>query len=148
MKKNILMLLLACCLCFKVSAQDNAQIESAVLDYVEGFYEGDTTRISRSVHADLSKFGYSYDKDSQSYKGHSMTFDGAIDFALDVKHNSDYAAPPNATKRIEILDAQDKIANVKLTAYWGIDYLLLAKYDNKWMVTKVLWQSLEVSNKE
>ncbi len=143
MKEFILIPLLACCFCLEVTAQDNAQIESAVLDYVGGFYEGDTLRISRSINPDLSKFGYSYEKDSQSYKGHAMTFNGAIDFALDVKNNSDYAAPPDAIKKVEILDAQDKIACVKLTAYWGIDYLLLAKYDNKWMVTKVLWQSIQ-----
>lgn len=143
MKRIILMLLLAVCFCFKASAQEKTQIENAVLDYVEGFYEGDTTRITRSINLDLSKFGYGYDEDSKSYKGYPMSFDDAINYALDVKNNSDYAAPPNAIKRIEILDAQDKIASVKLTAYWGIDYLLLAKYDNKWMVTKVLWQSIQ-----
>lgn len=143
MKKLMLLLLLTGCFCFEANAQDTALIESAVLDYVEGFYEGDTARISRSIHPDLSKFGYSYQKDSLNYKGHLMTFDRAIGYALDVKKNPEYAAPPNAVKKIEILDAQDKIANVKLTAYWGIDYLLLAKYDGKWMVTKVLWQTVQ-----
>jgi hypothetical protein len=35
----------------------------------------------------------------------------------------------------------DQTASAKLTASWGIDYLLLAKYDGRWMITHVLWQT-------
>jgi hypothetical protein len=34
----------------------------------------------------------------------------------------------------------DQTASAKLTAQWGIDYLLLARYDGRWMITHVLWQ--------
>lgn len=125
-------------------AQNNAGIERAALDYIEGFYEGDTTKIKRSIHPDLSKFGYGRDKKTKKYKkGNSMSYDRAIDFAREVANNPKWAAPKDAVKKIEILDVQDKIACVKLTLYWGIDYLLMAKNDNKWMITKVLWQSVD-----
>ncbi len=123
-------------------AQDMEKIRSAVSDYVEGFYDGDTTKIIRSINPDLSKRGYGINDETGEYKTHIMTYERAIGFARDVMEKPEYAAPEGAVRKIEILDAQDKIACVKLTAYWGIDYLLLAKYENKWMVTKVLWQSL------
>ena len=123
-------------------AQEEEKIRNAVADYVEGFYDGDTTKIIRSINPDLSKRGYSINAETGGYKTHVMTYERAIGFARDVMEEPKYAAPEGAVRKIEILDAQDKIASVKLTAYWGIDYLLLAKYEDKWMVTKVLWQSL------
>ena len=50
-------------------------------------------------------------------------------------------APATAPKEIEILDVADQTAAAKLTAWWGIDYLQLAKYDGRWMIVHVLWQS-------
>jgi hypothetical protein len=50
-------------------------------------------------------------------------------------------APATAPKDIIVFDVLDQTASAKLTAYWGVDYLLLAKRDGRWMVTHVLWQS-------
>ena len=47
----------------------------------------------------------------------------------------------NAPKDIAIYDVQDQTASAKLTAWWGTDYLLLAKENGRWMITHVLWQS-------
>ena len=32
-------------------------------------------------------------------------------------------------------------ASAKLTAWWGTDYLLLARYEGRWMIRQVLWQT-------
>ena len=40
-----------------------------------------------------------------------------------------------------IFDVQDQTASAKLTAWWGTDYLLLARYDGRWMIREVLWQT-------
>jgi len=32
-------------------------------------------------------------------------------------------------------------ATVKLVAVWGIDYMHLAKFDGKWMIVNIIWQS-------
>jgi hypothetical protein len=50
--------------------------------------------------------------------------------------------PANAPKDIVLLDVQDQTAAAKLTAYWGTDYFLLAKYDGRWMIRHVMWQTL------
>jgi hypothetical protein len=42
---------------------------------------------------------------------------------------------------VEVYDVQNQTASAKLTAFWGTDYLLLGKYDGKWMISSVLWQS-------
>ena len=143
MRKFTLVPLLLFSICFHSYGQDTKGIERAALDYIEGFYEGDTSKIIRSIHPKLSKYGYSIDKKTEAYKGHPMSYEKAVDFAREVLTHPEWAAPKDAVQKIEILDAQDQIANVKLTVYWGIDYLLMAKEDGKWMITKVLWQSLD-----
>lgn len=119
--------------------QDKVKIKRAALDYIEGFYEGDTIKIKRSIHPELSKLGFG--RKSKGSKQHIMSYEKAIGFARDVANDPQLAASSDAVKKIEILDAQDKIACVKLTVYWGVDYLLMAKYGDKWMITKVLWQA-------
>ena len=49
--------------------------------------------------------------------------------------------PPNAVKDIVLYDVQDQTASAKLTAWWGTDYLLLAKEKGRWTILQVLWQS-------
>jgi hypothetical protein len=46
-----------------------------------------------------------------------------------------------APRQVTILDILDQTASVKLVASWGIDYMHLAKYDGRWMIVNVLWQS-------
>ena len=44
-------------------------------------------------------------------------------------------------KRVELLDALDQTAAVKVYAWWGSDYLLMAKYEGEWTIVNVLWQT-------
>ena len=121
-------------------AQDTAGVRAAVLDYVEGFYQGDSTRLVRSVRPDVYKYGFWRHRDSTSYSGSQMTWPEFHAYANRVKARGT-GAPPNAPKGIDIFEVQDQTAAAKLTAWWGTDYLLLGKYDGRWMITHVLWQS-------
>ena len=122
------------------AAADREQVRQAVLDYVEGFYEGDTTRLVRSVRPEVYKYGFSRHRDSTNYRGMQMQWRGFHDYANRVKA-SDKPTPPTAPKEITLFDVQDQTASAKLTAWWGTDYLLLGKYDGRWMISSVLWQS-------
>src|SRR5690349_1523974 len=56
------------------TAADRAAVRAAVLDYVDGFYEGDSTKHVRSVAQDVYKYGYS--KRGEAYSGSQMTWAG------------------------------------------------------------------------
>ena len=125
----------------RVTAKDREDVRRAVLDYVEGFYEGDTTKLQRSLRPELAKYGFWKAKDSTQYAGSQMTYAEALAYARRVRLQN-RPTPPTAPKRVELLDVQDQTASAKLTAWWGTDYLLLAKHDGRWMISHVLWQSL------
>jgi hypothetical protein len=121
------------------TAQDKKEVERALLDYIEGFYEGDTVKLSRSV-ADYSvKYGYWKDDKTNRYAGEAMSHKEMIDYAVGIKaKNRQRKLTP--LEKTQIFEIQESIASAKVTAWWGIDYVLLEKIDNKWMIRMVLWQ--------
>ncbi len=127
----------------RASAQPTADREGvrrAVLDYVEGFYEGDTAKLARSVRPDVVKYGYSKPRGESAYRGEPMPWSEFLSYAKSVKERG-RPTPATAPKDIVIFDVADQTAAAKLTAWWGIDYFHLAKFDGRWMITQVLWQS-------
>lgn len=122
------------------TAEDSAGVRRAVADYVEGFYEGDSTKHVRSVRPDVFKYGFWLPRDSTRYQGEAMPWSEFLDYTRRMRARG-AKAPATATKEIQLLDVQNMTAAAKLTAVWGTDYLLLGKYDARWMVSSVLWQS-------
>lgn len=118
---------------------DREAVKQTVLDYVEALYEADSSRIERSVHRDLFKLGFERDK-AGAYKPYRMTYQELYDLAG--RWNKTGRIPKNSKKEIVVYDIADQTASAKLTAMWGIDYLHLAKFDGKWMITDILWQTL------
>lgn len=117
---------------------DREAVRQAVLDYVEALYEADPTRIQRSIHRDLFKLGFARDNDG-TYKPTRMTYQELYDLAG--TWNKTGRIPKNSVKEIVVYDVADQTASAKLTARWGIDYMHLAKFDGKWMITDILWQT-------
>lgn len=120
------------------SSADREAVIRAATDYLEGFYEGDTAKLARALRPDMSKYGFWGDSTGK-YAGERMTFAEAIDYGKKVKARN---RPPQASwpKEVTVFEVQDQTASAKVTAWWGTDYLLLGKYDGKWMISDILWQ--------
>ena len=79
------------------TSQDREAVKRAVLDYVEGFYEGDSVKLARSVRPDIYKYGFWRPRDSTSYAGEQMKYPEFFDYARNVKQKNRQApatAPP------------------------------------------------------
>lgn len=139
--KKLIILFFACLLINTADAQnEKAAIERACLDYLEGFYEGDTSKLARCLKPTLFKFGYWQNKKSGKYEPEgNMTWQQAIDYAKRVYEKKNFAKA-DAPKKVEVLDIMNTIASAKITAWWGVDYILLAKQDGKWKIEQVLWE--------
>jgi hypothetical protein len=113
---------------------------AAIQNYVDALYLVKPEKIKESVHPGLTKKGY-WRKSAAEPFGPEQTMTWQQLYDLAGKWNSKGNLPANAPKVIEIFDVQDQTASAKLTAQWGTDYFQLAKYDGKWMIVNVLWQS-------
>jgi hypothetical protein len=68
-----------------------------------------------------------------------MTFREALEYAKNVMTKKSFAKP-DSPKKVEVLDVGNTIASAKVTAWWGIDYVLLSKQGDKWIIEQVLWE--------
>jgi len=119
-------------------AQERDAVRQAALDYVEGIYSVQPDRIERSVHPSLVKRGF-YKKDAAApYVDMPMTYEQLVKLAA--SWNKD-GKRDTSIKEVAVLDVLDQTAVAKVTASWGIDYMLLGKYDGRWKITQILWQS-------
>ncbi len=124
---------------FDITDAEYQAVKDAGLGYIEGFYEGDTAKLTNSLKPTLFKYGYGFNrKEGKYYDGSQMTFAKAIAYAKRVKEKKNFAKA-DAPKKVEVLDVLNKIAAVKVTAFWGVDYMLLSKDGDKWMIEQVIW---------
>ena len=120
------------------SAQDKEAFRQVGLDYVEGVYNVQPERIERSVHPTLVKRGF-YKKDASTpYAELHMTYDQLVNLARTWNRDG---KRDTRIKNVEVLDLADQTAVVKITAQWGIDYMLVGKFPNGWKITQIIWQS-------
>ncbi|GJM26584.1 MAG: hypothetical protein DHS20C16_29990 [Phycisphaerae bacterium] len=140
-------LLLAACVGVTINAamgdtekSEVQAVERAVLDYCEAFYDVKPKLVERSVHRDLNKFGFWRLNKGDDYRRIPMNYEQLVGLANVWNANGDKVTA-DTPKKVEVFDVLDKTASAKLTAQWGIDYMLLVKYEGKWMIERVVWQS-------
>lgn len=124
---------------FAQTDEERSAVRQACLDYVESVYEVNPAKAERSVHPDLVKRGFFIKKNETVYSPHSMTFTELIELAKN--YNKKGQIPKDAVKEVVVFDVADQTASAKVTAVWGIDYLHLAKYEGKWKIINILWQT-------
>ncbi len=139
--KNILAISLCLFVLNVIHAQtDKEGVEKACMNYIEGFYEGNTSKLKASLQPTLNKFGFWKDKDTKEYNQvPHMSYDQALSYAKKVLEKKEFPKP-DAPREVQVLDISDNIASAKVTAWWGIDYMLLSKRGDQWMIEQVLWE--------
>jgi hypothetical protein len=120
------------------SPEDDAAIRACVLDYFEGWFDGDAARMDRALHPGLAKHSLSVDRDGNE--------------ALDITTKSEMV---EATERglgrrrddraitIEIVGFGGDIASVVVHSAVYLEYAFLARTRDGWRITGTLWRYIE-----
>ena len=125
---------------FGQNNSDKAQIEATLNNYIDGFYQGDTLKLKAALKPRLYKFGYLKDKETGAYKYYQhLSYENALKLAQTLK---DQGRTRDETKMrsVKVLEISNHIAAAKVTAAWGLDYVLLSKDDGKWLIEEVIWE--------
>jgi hypothetical protein len=122
----------------QTAANDREAVRQAALDYVEGVYNVQPERIERSVHPTLVKRGFYKDTAAGPYVESPMTYEQLVKLAGTWNKEK---KRDTSIKEVAVLDLLDQTAVAKVTAQWGIDYMQLAKFDGRWKIVQILWQS-------
>src|SRR4051812_8577443 len=96
---------------------DSAAVVRVALDYIDGFYDGDTAHFVRALRPDLSKYGFWRDSAGR-WEGERMTFPEAIAYAKRVKARN-RPVNPKWPREVRVFEVQGRTASAKVTAWWG-----------------------------
>jgi hypothetical protein len=121
------------------SDADEKGIEQAVQDYVSAIYDLKPELLDRSVSPKLQKLGYMPAQDGSGLEESWMNFAELKDLAGHLNKDGMFD-PTTSPRKVTILHHTDMIANVKLDAAWGVDYIHLTKNSGEWMIVNVIWE--------
>ena len=125
-------------------SEDRAAIRNAALDYIEGWYTGDATRMERAVHPELAKRMV---RTIPGGRGSILDQQSAMTLVQGTRTGSGKQTPEARRLRdVTILDVYENAASVKIVAADWIDYLHLARWNGSWRIVNVLWE-LKPQNK-
>ena len=119
------------------SASDSEAVRQAAANYVIAIYESKPELIEKSVHPQLTKYGFMRQQDG-TYKQGQMTYTQLLEVA---KTWNKEKKRDTTIKDIQVLDVLDQTATAKIRAQWGIDYMQLAKFDGTWKIINIVWQT-------
>ena len=135
-------------LCPAQSLEDKDQILQTLNNYIDGFYKGNADQLKASLKPRLYKFGFLKNNETDSYEYYEhMNFKQAIAFAEKMKAEG-RSRNEKTIRKAEILDIGNHIASAKITAVWGMDYVLLSKDGGQWMIEEVIWEGPYQKNKK
>lgn len=121
-----------------ISDADKAAIKQISLDYIEGWYAGDATRMERSLHPELAK--RNVQTNTQNGKS-TLEQIGAMGLVQGTKAGgAKWVQKEKQQKDIIILDVYENAASVKIDAAVMVDYLHMVKWNGRWVIINALWE--------
>jgi hypothetical protein len=119
------------------TADETGAVEQAVLDYVEGWWAGDVTRMERSLHPDLVKrIVFTHEATGRSMIN-SITKSDMVEYTR-AGGGSEHPEQKGEVE-VMVLRVDGNIATVVATSARYVDYLHLAKWNGSWVIVNVLW---------
>ena len=114
-----------------------AAIKQTALDYIEGWYEGNSERMERALHPELAKRIVRTNKEGMSNLGQMS----AMSLVQGTRRGGGKTTPKEKQqKEVTILDVFENAASVKVVASDWVDYLHMAKFNGRWVIVNVLWE--------
>jgi hypothetical protein len=120
-----------------VSPEDDAAIRACLLDYFDGWFDGNAERMDRALHPGLAK--------------HALNQDATRSGTLDVTTKDTMVEAtgrgqgrqrdlPDRAIRIDVTGVSGDIASATVHSAVYVEYALLARTSDGWRITGTLWR--------
>jgi hypothetical protein len=121
-------------------AEDEAAVRGVVLDYFEGWFQGDAARMERALHPELAKRSRgSADVDGLD----STTATEMIEATARGVGKTRLREGQDARIQVEIEEIYDTIANVTVRSAIYREYVHLIRTGSGWKIVNTVWQRTE-----
>jgi hypothetical protein len=115
---------------------DSAAIRASALDYIDGWYSNNATRMERALHPHLAKRLVWADSTGKSH---------LVDLtALELIQGTRSHPPTPSTERrhdVTILSSYGNVAMVRIEASDWVDFLQEVKWNGDWKIINVVWEN-------
>ena len=120
-----------------IRPEDEVAIRSCLLDYFEGWFDGDAVRMDRALHPGLAKHSLGQDP-TRSDLLDLMTKDEMVEFTRQgFGRQRDL---PDRAIQIDIASVSGDIASAIVHSAVYVEYALLAQTSSGWRITSTLWR--------
>ena len=120
-----------------VGPEDAAAIRRCILDYFEGWFDGDAERMDRALHPGLAKHAIGQDP-ARSGTLDATTKDEMVEATRQGRGRQ--RDVPDRAIRIDIASVSGDIASVVVHSAVYVEYVLLARTSAGWQITGALWR--------
>ena len=118
------------------SAADSTAIRATALDYIDGWYTNDGSRMEGALHTHLAKRLVYADS-----SGHSHLVDlTALELVQGTKGHRP-VAPADRREDISILSIFGNVAVVRIDASTWVDFLEEVRWNGRWEILNVVWEN-------
>jgi len=121
--------------------EDSLAIKNTAMNYIIGYYEGDSARMEKALHPELAKRIIRTDPQAGRLTFNQMS---ALTLINITKAGGGKNIPED--QRIfefKILDITGNNASVRTTAKGFFDYIHMAKWNGEWKIVNVLWDFIK-----
>ncbi|KAF0812287.1 hypothetical protein IGB42_03277 [Andreprevotia sp. IGB-42] len=115
---------------------DCKALDAVAHDYIDGWYDGNATRMRNALAPELAKRNLV--QATNSTRIDEMGADGLIYYTG--KGTGATREPSLRRADVTVLDVSGDMAAVKLVAQDWVDYLALARINGSWKIVNVVWE--------
>jgi hypothetical protein len=117
-----------------VATSERVAVEQVALDYFEGWFDGDVTRIRRALHPELAK---RFLEEAGGAELRTTTAERMFELTAQGAGREDGL---DRTLEVDVLDVYRNIANVVVRSAVYHEYLQLVRTNDGWKIVNALWQ--------
>ena len=121
----------------EVTTTDLASIERAATDYIEAWLTGDADRMADCLHPDLTKRSIDIEANSGRHSVDAMTHRDMVDAT-----RTGRGKKLRPGYEVTIQDAFRNVATARVDSGGYVDYLHIARFEDRWRIVSVLWEPL------
>jgi hypothetical protein len=120
-----------------IRPDDTADIRACILDYFEGWFDGDPVRMDRALHPGLAKHSLGQDRGRTAVLDLTTRDEMVEGTARGAGRQRDV---PDRAIRIDIAAVSGDIASVIVHSAVYVEFTLLARVEGRWRITGALWR--------
>jgi hypothetical protein len=120
-----------------IRPEDETAIRACLLDYFEGWFDGDAARMDRALHPVLAKYALGQDKERSDTVDVTTKQEMVDATQQGMGRRRDV---PDRAIEIDVLGVSGEIACAAVRSAVYVEYALLARTRDGWRIMSTLWR--------